>query len=320
MYQKEVVDYPVLDGMVNDLAKCEAMTVISSAEGTCFFTLVGADQQERHARLFIESLRSFGGRLSHCPVWVFCSNPTHVPGTYRDLEDVHLVPLAIEDELCYYFATKVYACARAEEMAGPSVRSLVWLSPECLIVNPPTLFDLRPTFDAAFRTVHHKNVGSLAKEPLDDFWKAIYRTVGLDDAPFTIESFIDLQQIRPYFNTHCFSIHPVRGICRVWWEYFKSMISDQTFQSRSCRDELHQIFLHQAILSAVVAKELDREQIRLLSPEYSYPLHMHHQIPGTRRAQTLNGLVCLVYEETRPVDAIEVREPLRSWLIEHMPI
>jgi hypothetical protein len=96
------------------------------------------------------------------------------------------------------------------------------------------------------------------------------------------------------------------------------MVSNQEFQSGPCRYELHQIFLHQAILSALVMKVLDRDQIYLLPPEYGYPLHFQQEIPSSRRSQTLNDLVCPVYEEALPhpdLKDMDVLEPLRSWLL-----
>ena len=291
---------------------------------TCFFTLIKSVEEEWNARLLIESLRAFGGQWSHCPVWVFLPDPANVSRTYAGLEDVHFVPLVVEEKIRHdFFAGKVSACARAEEMADRDVRSLVWLSPQCFIVNPPVLFDLPPSFDAAFRPVHVKNVGSPAQEPLDDFWQGVYRTVGVDDVPFTVESFVDSQKMRPYFNTHAFSINPARKVLRTWLECFKTMVSDRGFQAGPCRDEGHQIFLHQAIVSTLVAKLLDWERIRVLPPEYSYPLHFHLQVPQARRPQALNSLVCPVYEETfrypDTLNGIEVDEPLRSWLVKRTP-
>jgi hypothetical protein len=304
-------------------------THISPPEGgTVFFTLVGTERQAQHARLLVESLRAFGGRLGDCAVWVLYHDqagldPDFLAGACRDLEGVHLVPLAMEDGFRYWFSAKVQACAQAEEMAGSRVRSLVWVGPECLIVRPPLLFDLTAPAGAssvaAFRTVHHVNVGSLAREPLDPFWSAVYRLVGLDEAPFTIESFVDMREIRPYWNTHCFSVDPACGLLQAWREGFRDMVADEAFQAGPCRDELHRIFLHQAVLSALVARRVDRERIRALPPEYSYPLHMHDQVPAARRAQALNDLVCAVYEEDLPLDGIRVQEPLRSWLGERAP-
>jgi len=287
---------------------------------TRFLILFRSDEGERCARLVIESLRSFGGQLSHCPVWAFLSDSARLSHALPGLEGVERIPLPINEAYRHYpFAEKVAACALAEEMAGPNVRSLVWLSLDCLIVNPPVLFDLGPSFDAAFRPVHHRNIGSLAHEPPDEFWQGVYRALEVSEMPYTVESFVDGQTLRPYFNTHCFAFNPAMGLGRAWWEYFMTMVSNQEFQAGPCRDELHQIFLHQAILSTLVPKMLKWERVRRLPPEYNYPLNLLNEMPADRRAPTLNSLVNAVYEFAFPRTEIEVREPLRSWLMERLP-
>ena len=97
------------------------------------------------------------------------------------------------------------------------------------------------------------------------------------------------------------------------------MVSDQAFQAGPCRDELHQVFLHQAILSTLVANRPDWERVRLLPPEYNYPLNLLDEMPPDRRAPVLNDLVNAVYEDAFPWDSIEIRQPLRSWLRERLP-
>ena len=295
------------------------------ADRTCFLLLVGSDWGERHARLLIESLRTFGGELSDCPVWVFLADPDGVPGSTLDIKGVRCIPLVREDELQpYIFADKVRACAQAERMADGNVHSLVWFSLTTLIVGPPVLFDLAPAFDAAFRPVHHRNIGSLAAEPLDDFWSGVYRAVGLEDAPFTVESYVDSLQLRPYFNTHMFAVDPSLGLLRKWWELFQGLVTDDEFQSGPCADRPHQIFLHQAVLSGLVAKMMGLERICILPPEYSYPLHLHQEVVPALRPQKLNNLVCPVYEQEyrypETLSGIEVDEPLRSWLAACTPV
>jgi hypothetical protein len=284
---------------------------------TQFVVMFRSEEGERYARIVIEGLRAFGGRLRDSPVRAFVLDPGRLARALPGLEGVHPVPLAVQEALeGYPFAEKVSACARAEEMAGPDVRSLVWLNLDCLIVNPPLLFDLPPPFAAAFRPVHHRNVGSPAGEPLDAYWAGIYRQVGLDESSFTVESFVDGLRLRPYLNTHCFAVDPSRGLLRDWLACFQAMVADRAYQAGACGDELHRIFLHQAVLSALASKSLAREEIRWLPAEYSYPLHMQQQVPGPRRAATLNSLVCAVYEEAVHVRSIPAREPLRSWLRE----
>jgi len=291
----------------------------TNAEQTCFLLMFRSADGERLARIVIDSLRAFGGPLRDHPVWVFGLDPDRAPHALPGMDGVHRFPLVVEEEWrCYPFADKVCACARAEEMAGSEIRSLVWLSLDCLVVNPPLLFDLGPSFDAAFRPVHHRNVGSPADEPLDAFWQGVYRTLEIDDMPYTVESFVDSRTLRPYFNTHCLAFNPARRLGRAWWGYFRAMVTDEAFQAGPCRDELHRIFLHQAILSTLVAKLLDWKRVRLLPPEYNYPLNLLPQMPPERRASKLNDLVNAVYEDAFPWNEIEVLEPLRSWLRERL--
>jgi hypothetical protein len=279
-----------------------------------FFTLVGSEEGARMARLTIDSLRAFGGDLSACPVQVFVAGEAPVSVAFAGLADVDLLPLGLDEAFRYPFAAKVYAAARAEALAGPETRAVVWLGPSCLIVNPPRRFALDPAHDAAFRAVHIQNVGSPATEPLDDFWRAIYRAVGVEAVPFTVESFVDGQRLRPYFNSHCFASNPASGLLGAWWEYFQGMVLDRAFQAGPCRDDLHQIFLHQAILSSLVTKWLDPQRIDLLPADYSYPLHFQERIPPACRASTLDNLTCPVYEEAADLSALPAGEPLRSWL------
>jgi hypothetical protein len=283
-------------------------------------TAVRTVEDTQHARLALESMRAYGGALSACPAWVFVQGSTgfdraEVERICAGLDGVEVLSLAgVVDAVSYPFRDKVQACAQAEAMAGPAVRSLVWLSPSCLILRPPALFELAAPLGAAFRTVHHRNIGSLANQPPDAFWAAVYRAVGLQSAPYTVSSFADGCAIRPYFNTHCFAVDPARGLCMTWAGRFEALVADQAFQEGPCRHPLHRVFLHQAVLSTLVAKELGRQELRLLPTEYSYPLHMHDQVPPGQRARALNDLVCVAYEDSVPLDNIAIEEPLRAWL------
>jgi hypothetical protein len=286
---------------------------------TVFVTRVGTTGQRAGARLLIDSIRAFGGSLCHCPIWLFEADPQQVDCGDLEGADVQVLPLAVPDTVRHYwYAAKVYACARAEEMAAQSVRSLVWFSPSCLVVNPPLLFDLASSFDAAMRPVHVTNVGLGAGDPVDGFWRGIYEAVEVQDVQTTVESFVDAQRIRAYFNSHALAINPSKWVFRQWFELFESLVCDQVFQSEFCQDVRHQVFLHPAILSALLVTSLDPERIRTLPPDYAYPYNLHERVPPDRRAVALNDLVCVAYDERsldpRLINDIQVHEPLRSWL------
>lgn len=134
-----------------------------------------------------------------------------------------------------------------------------------------------------------------------------------------VESFADGQTLRPCLNTHCFALNPALGVAPAWWAQPRALIDDDAFQAGPCAGELHRIFLHQAILSALVAKLLAWERLRLLPPEYNFPLHLLHEMPPALRPRALNSLVNAVYEDAFPWGAIEVEEPLRTWLRARLP-
>ena len=280
-----------------------------------YVTFVTSVEEARQVNLLIESLRKFGGRLGDYPVWIFFTDMKFSEG-FSDLGEIKLLHLEMDTIFREYpLADKVIACAQAEEMAAlAGVETLVWLNPDCLIFNPPELFVLDDHYDAAFRPVHIRNVGSLASEPLDGYWQSIYQVVKVDNIPYAVESFVDGQTIHPYLNTHCFAIHPALGILQAWRAYFSTLLLDKEFQENFCKDALHRIFLHQAVLSALVMKLIDQKKILWLPPEYSYPLHLQERLPVSKRVQTLNQLVCMVYEEDTLLDGIEIQEPILSWL------
>jgi hypothetical protein len=275
------------------------------------------------ARLLIDSLRSFGGIMDHCSVYVYDSGSIETSGeTFKDL-DVDVFPLILPDAVkrCW-FAGKVWACAQAEQKTSQEVHSLVWISPDCLVVRPPLLFELSPSFDVAVRPVHIKNIGLRTEEPLDDFWKMVYAQAGAEDTQRSVTSFVDGEHIRAYFNSHALAVNPAKGLFSQWFECFERLACDGSFQAGACRDDLHRIFLHQALLSALITTTIEPQRIRILPADYSYPYNLHTRVPSEKRVEALNDLVCVAYEnrslDPDEVNDIAIAEPLRGWLSARM--
>jgi hypothetical protein len=286
-----------------------------------FVTLVRSPRERSCARLLIDSIRAFGGKLSHSPIWLFEGDPQSAPCSSLESPDVRVISLRLPDTASrYFFADKVHACAQAEQLAT-SAQSLIWIDPACLIIRPPELFCLGPSFDAAVRPVHITNVGLPHAVPLDGFWKRIFAEVRADDIEATVETFVDGQRIRSYFNSHAFAINPSKALLRRWSECFEALVCDEEYQENYCQEQAHQIFLHQAVWSALLVTELDPKRLRLLPPDYNYPYHLHQIVPLNRRVPALNDLVCIAYEDRTLdpaiVDDIDIHEPLRTWLAEH---
>ena len=282
-----------------------------------FVTAFVAPESEPRVRLAIASLREFGGELAACPVLVFVPAGPHAAHVGQ-LSGVEVAELESEPDIVRYpFGAKVLACAQAEAQAPHGTRSLVWLGPGCLVFSPPELFALGPDCDAAFRPVHIANVGSPRSQPMDNYWEAIYAAVGAQDGAESVESLADGQRLRPYYNTHCFAVNPGLGLMKQWLDLFRSLVRDKAFQSGPCRDELHRIFLHQAVLSALVTRSIASERRCILPPQYSYPLHFHAKLADARRVRRMNDITVAAYEDDADLGAVPADEPLGSWLGRH---
>ncbi len=284
-----------------------------------FVTLLLSAESEQPVSRAIASLREFGGALAPSPVLVFVPASLSGSGIGR-LEGVEAVALEMESELARYpFGAKVAACAQAEVRVPGATQSLVWLGPGCLVFRPPELFVPGPDCDAAFRPVHIANVGSPRSGPMSDYWASVYATVGTQDGDGSVESLLDGQRLRPYYNTHCFSINPELGLMKAWQDSFRSLVADRNFQSGPCRDDLHRIFLHQAVLSALVTKSIAPGRVRILPPDYSYPLHFHDKLASTQRVRSMNDITVAAYEEDSDLAIVPADEPLKSWLERYGP-
>ena len=287
---------------------------------TIFMSSVRSAYGRDCLRMLVDSLRAFGGEIGQSLFWIFTPEPENgLFGNWKQV-DVEIFPLDVPESIRHYlFASKVSVCAQAEAMAAGKVRSLVWIDPNCLVVNPPVLYALVEGYDAAVRPVHIRNVGLPVNEPLDAFWEEIYKTVGVQDIEMAVQSFVDQQTLRAYFNSHAFAVNPSLGLMQQWLEGFQTLVCDQEFQKHACQDESHQVFLFQALLSALLVTSIDPRRIRILPPTYNYPYNLQQSLAPERRAKVLNELVSLTYED-RPIDPavvndIVIEEPLRTWLL-----
>lgn len=295
-----------------------------SDQRAVFFTLVRSAAAMPNARLLIDSLRAFAGALRYCPIWVFATKDAIESCVSLASDNIGVFSLETSDTVGHYpYSDKVHACAQAERMADRAVRSLIWMAPECLVVNPPMLLQLdTPSIvggmaDAAVRPVHITNVGISPGQPLDSFWKGACEAVGIEDIESTVETFVDAKRIRAYYNSHILSANPTLGLFARWQDVFDELAANKPFQKNACQDARHQVFLHQATLSVVLAAS-SAGRIRILPPEYSYPYNLQQSVPEDRRVGRLNDLVCIAYEDRaldpRVVDDIAIDEPLREWL------
>lgn len=287
-----------------------------------FATLVTDEKDLISAVLLVNSKRAFAGPLSSSSFQIYST--IEVENVFSSIEEIKTVFLMPPKTLAgCLFGAKVFACKEAEAAAHQMGKTLIWIDPACLLVGSPMRFILSFPYKAAFRPVHITNVGQPVSEPLSGYWRQIYSATGNRVPNYSLQSFIESEEILPYFNTHCFSLDPSLGLCSKWMATLEQLLTDKTF-TLHLSNSLHGIFLFQAVLSAVITANLNQDEICLLPPDYSYPYHLQERIPPDKRVNRLNELTCVVYEEESihpgNLRGIEVIEPLASWLKEQVSI
>lgn len=265
-----------------------------------------------------DSLREFGGPLA-CTL-VLAARTRGVEPAAGETVDVRIE--APTDLGSVWFAEKVAAAAHVERIAdADGVDTLAWVDAEVLFTAPPIRLSLDPAHDVAVRPVHHRNVGLRPDQPIDAFWAAVYRHAGGQAADMVVRSFVDDEPVRAYFNTHVMAVRPSVGLFTEWARTLSAAAQEGAGIDAACADDRHRVFLHQAVLSALIVERVPWDRIDVLPPTYSYPYNLHSSIPPERRARSMSDLVCVVCEgREMAVDAItdmRMDGRIREWIALH---
>jgi len=101
------------------------------------------------------------------------------------------------------------------------------MSPDSLIIRLPVLLGLDASCDVAARPVHVKNIGLLDGAPLDHCWRQVYQVTGPGGTRGTVESFVEQQPLRPYYNSHALAVKPEAGRFRRRLQCFERLVGDR---------------------------------------------------------------------------------------------
>lgn len=264
-----------------------------------WFVPVSSPDQARQVAVLADSLRTFGGPYKDLPIVAGLADPGDGSAEYLAGRGVETFPLpAPPPGVRFPFLTKVLACAEAERRLGERARTLIYSDPQFLVLQPPKALILRPGKRIAVRPVHLANqVGVPADRPLDPFWERVYRAAG--GKPSTIpvsHALVDDLDLHAYFTCTLFSIDPSLGLLQRWSEAFLSLLADPAFLENQAGDNLHRLFLHQAVFSALAAREIPAAAFQEMPPAVGYPVTQHSRIVPQHRAPALENLVSVYYD------------------------
>jgi hypothetical protein len=271
--------------------------------------------------MLAQSIRDFGGAVADDPIWALVPDggkrmSRGIATSFERLE-VRLVPFPIDPDFREVpFAVKAVGGAYAEGLVASE--RLVWLDPDVLMLGDGSEFLIPDGVALGYRPVHHRLIGPDWDEPLDSFWRLIYNSCEVPGGRVFRMSTNVGEQIKPYFNAGVFVVRPERALLQRWLEALVHLARELAVTAHYQSEPLYEIFLHQAVWTAVLLHHLDRTEMCELSSAVNYPLNLHYDIPAGRRALSLEGITAIRTENllTDPDwrENLPILEPLTPWL------
>jgi hypothetical protein len=292
-----------------------------------FAFMLGSGKAEKDSLRLASSIRTFGGAMCFNPIWMFSRNQEQdLPESTRQKIfslGARLITYDLDvDKSKIAFSSYVTAAGIAEGMAQGQASFLAWLATDTLILQPPTGFLLPAGKSLGACPVHLKLLGSGFNDPIDEYWRLVYQHCQVDaEHIFPMQTVVDEQVVRAYFNAGLLVVRPERGLLRAWQSKFEQLANLAEFRAFYAQHELYEIFIHQAILAGSILSSLKQEEFQPLPIEMNYPLHLHTKVPPTRRPTSLNQLITCRYEEYGEFfdnphldELISIDKPLKDWL------
>lgn len=296
----------------------------NTADELAVVTYAGNYEQEKAIKALITSIRKFGGKYSMSKIYVVTSNAEKLPCHSLKEKNVIVLPVDMKAEFKRYpLAIKAFAAAQVEKEVGKKVTTLVWFDPGTILLKSMDEYALENKFKAALRPVSlTNNIGIPPGEAPNNYWQPIYKKSGLDYKTLpTIKTVVDEVEIQPYYNCEIYSVDPRLGILTEWANLLTVFLNDQKYQEEACTTFLRRLFLHQAVLSAVISSKVQEDDIKPLSITSSYPFNQHNDVSEEKKIASLNEATAVIFDYAwyrirTWMNRIPIEEPLKSWLFD----
>ncbi len=292
-----------------------------------FAFMMGSGEAEPDALRLARSIRTFGGELCFNPIWMLSQRREGdlSEATRQELYSVgaRLITFDMDlDGVNFPFAAYVTAAGIAEGLAQGEASYLVMMAADTLVLQPPTEFLLQAGKSLGGCPVHLKLLGSDFNQPIDEFWGLIYRDCQVDvEKVFAMQTIVDEQAVRAYFNAGLLVVRPERGLLRIWQSNFERLFRLPEFEAYYQQNELYKIFMHQMVLAGSILSGLKPEEFQQFPFEFNYPLHLHRRVAANRRPTSLKQLVTCRFEDYGEFfgspdlgGLIQIEKPLNDWL------
>jgi len=125
--------------------------------------------------------------------------------------------------------------------------------------------------------VDKKNIGLTSQEERSEFWLHILKEVGLKEESYKkklVTTTISKEKIYPYFNIGMVYLDSNLRLFTKTLQTMDNLLANPDFRELLDKNSLYRIFLHQAVFSAFVVKEVPDTRLHTLPKGYNIPLHL----------------------------------------------
>jgi hypothetical protein len=292
-----------------------------------FACMMGSGEAENEALRLARSIRTFGGEFCFNPIWMLSprNEDDLSEATRQELFSIgaRLVTFDMDsDGSSFPFTAYVTAAGIAEGLAQGEASFLAMMAADTLVLQAPSTFLLQAGKSLGGCPVHLKLLGSGFNDPIDELWGLIYRDCQVDvNNIYAMQTIVDEQMVRAYFNAGLLVVRPERGLLRAWQSSFERLYCLPQYEAFYQRNESYKIFMHQMVLAGSILSHLKQAEFQLFPFEMNYPLHLHTRVAADRRPSSLNQLVTCRYEDYGEFfgnpdvdDLIQIDKPLKNWL------
>jgi hypothetical protein len=292
-----------------------------------FALMLSTGEGENEALRLARSIRAFGGEFCFNPIWMLSQRSEADLSTTTQQELFSLGARLVEfdmdpDAVNFPFADYVTAAGITEGLAQGEASFLVLMATDTLVLQTPSACRLLGGKSLGGCPVHLKLLGSGYNDPIDELWRLIFHHCQVDlERIFPMQTIVDEQLVRAYFNAGLLVVRPERGLLRAWQADFDNLYRLPEFEAFYQQNKLYEIFMHQLVLAGSILSSLKPEEFQQLPFEMNYPLHLHTRVPAARRPTNLNQLITCRYEDyveffSNPeVDGlIQIDKSLKEWL------
>jgi hypothetical protein len=292
-----------------------------------FTFMLGTGEGEKDGLRLARSIRTFGGEFCFNPIWMLSrrSEEELSEATRQELFSLgaRLVTFEMDPVAANFFlADYVTAASIAEGLAQGETSFLVMMATDTLVLQTPTALLLPTGKSLGACPVHLKLLGSSFDETIDEYWGLVYRHCQVDvDKIFGMQTIVDEQMVRAYFNAGLLVVRPERGLLRAWKADFDRLVGHPEFEVFYRQNELYEIFMHQMVLAGSILSRMKPEEFQQLPFEMNYPLHLHTRVAAPRRPSSLSQLITCRYEDFAAFfgnpdieGLIQIDQSLKDWL------